>query len=159
MAFPGLDRYYVPALPFLLVGIAALVPASGHPFSRAGIALALTTLALLALLSVGWTHDYLAWNRARWSAINELLASGKATPRDVNGGFEFWGWYVYNPGQKYVPGEDLRDYSGRYLITFSPKPGWKSFKEYNFSHWLPPGSGSIRLLEKEAPTAGEMPGK
>jgi len=35
-------------------------------------------LLLMAVYSICGTHDYLNWNRARWSALAILIASGKA---------------------------------------------------------------------------------
>jgi 4-amino-4-deoxy-L-arabinose transferase-like glycosyltransferase len=145
----GWDRYYIPALPFLLVGLAGLTTASWHPQARARVALAALLLASLYLYAVLGTRDYLAWNRVRWTALNDLLAGGKVTAADVDGGFEFNGWYLYDPAYQEKPGKSWywvdRD---TYLLTFAEMPGMVTVKEYPYSHWLPPYTGKIVVLKQ-----------
>lgn len=145
----GWDRYYIPALPFLLVGIAAVAAASWHAQTRARVALAALLLASLCLYAVLGTRDYLAWNRVRWTALNDLLAAGNVTPADVDGGFEFNGWYLYDPAYQEKPGKSWywvdRD---SYLLSFAEMPGWVTFKVYPYSHWLPPYTGKIVVLKQ-----------
>ena len=101
----GWDRYYIPALPFLLVGVAGVAAASWQPRTRTRVALAGLLLASLSFYAVLGTRDYLAWNRARWTALNDLLADGKVTAADVDGGFEFNGLYLYDAAYKEKPGK------------------------------------------------------
>jgi hypothetical protein len=149
MVTGGWDRYYVPALVFLLAGIAALTSRSWPGQTRARLALAALLLAGLAAFAVFGTKDYLARNRARWMALNDLLASGQVTPADVDGGFEFNGWYLYDPGYKEDPAKSWywvqRD---TYLLAFGETPGWRTLKEYSYPHWLPPYAGRILVLKK-----------
>ena len=84
----------MPALPLLMVGMAALatpkvapepiaaVPATPS-FSRACKVMSVCLLASTVLFAISATHDYFNWNRARWAALNELMAGGKATPEDA----------------------------------------------------------------------------
>jgi hypothetical protein len=145
----GWDRYYIPALPFLLVGLAGLTAASWHPQTRARVALAALLLASLYLYAVLGTRDYLAWNRVRWTALNDLLAGRKVTAADVDGGFEFNGWYLYDPAYQEKPGKSWywvdRD---SYLVAFAEMPGMVTVKEYPYSHWLPPYTGKIVVLKQ-----------
>ena len=145
----GWDRYYIPALPFLLVGLASMVAASWQPRTRARVALAALLLASLSLYAVVGTRDYLAWNRVRWIALNDLLAGGKVTAADVDGGFEFNGWYLYDPAYKEQPGKSWywvdRD---SYLLAFRRMPGWVAVREYPYAHWLPPYTGKIVVLKQ-----------
>lgn len=145
----GWDRYYIPALPFLLVGTAGVAAASWQPRTRARVALAALLLASLSLYAVVGTRDYLAWNRVRWIALNDLLAGGKVTAADVDGGFEFNGWYLYDPAYKEQPGKSWywvdRD---SYLLAFAGMPGWVAVREYPYAHWLPPYTGKIVVLKQ-----------
>jgi 4-amino-4-deoxy-L-arabinose transferase-like glycosyltransferase len=145
----GWDRYYIPALPFLLVGIAGVAAASWQPRTPARVALAALLLASLSLYAVLGTRDYLAWNRVRWTALNDLLAGGKVTAADVDGGFEFNGWYLYDPAYKEKPGKSWywveRD---SYLLAFAEMPGWVVVKEYPYAHWLLPYTGKIVVLKQ-----------
>jgi hypothetical protein len=106
-------------------------------------------LASLSLYAVLGTRDYLAWNRVRWTALNDLLAGGKVTAADVDGGFEFNGWYLYDAAYKEMPGKSWywvdRD---SYLLAFAEMPGRVTFKEYPYIHWLPPYTGKIVVLKQ-----------
>ena len=57
---------------------------------------ALVLLAIYALFSVAATHDYLAWNRIRWNALQELIREAKIPFDRIQGGFEFYGWYRFD---------------------------------------------------------------
>jgi len=150
MVTGGFDRYYVPALPFLLIGIAALASLPGLVPSRAAATLSVLGIGFLAIFAVCGTRDYFTWNRTRWAALNDLIASGKATPKDVDGGFEFNGWYLYDPAYKEQPGKSWWWVCGdSYVVTWGAKPGWKTIKEYHFARWLPPGTGTLVLLKRE----------
>jgi len=109
-------------------------------------------IASFAFFSVCTTRDYLAWNRTRWKALRELMASGNISPSDVDGGFEFNGWYLYDPAYEEKAGKSWwwvqKD---SFLITFGERPGYKMIKEYKFSRWLPPGTGHILVLKKLTP--------
>ena len=148
----GWDRYYIPALPFLLAGIAAVSAGSWRGRSQARLALALLLLGSLSLYAVFGTRDYLAWNRVRWTALNDLLAGGKVTAADVDGGFEFNGWYLYDAAYKEKPGKSWWWVANdSYLLAFGEIPGWSAIKEYRYAHWLPPYTGKIFVLKKESP--------
>ncbi|MFT5357371.1 MAG: hypothetical protein ACI9KE_004606 [Polyangiales bacterium] len=83
------DRYLLLQLPLLLAFLASrtsdesadsYVPLPIH-------VVAVTALGLLFLYSVGVTHDYFAWQRARWELVAQLEDEG--VPRtDIDGGFE-----------------------------------------------------------------------
>jgi hypothetical protein len=113
------------------------------------VALAALLLASLYLYAVLGTRDYLAWNRVRWTALNDLLAGRKVTAADVDGGFEFNGWYLYDPAYQEKPGKSWywvdRD---SYLVAFAEMPGMVTVKEYPYSHWLPPYTGKIVVLKQ-----------
>ncbi len=145
----GLDRYYIPALPLLMVGIAGLRPPVMERLPRLHVAVSLITLVLLMLFAVSGTRDYLAWNRGRWVLLNDLLGTGKATPEEVDGGFEFNGLYLFDADYKPSSGKSWWWVRGdKYLVAFVEKGGWKTVKKYEFSRWLPPSSDEILLLEK-----------
>jgi len=51
-------------------------------------------IAALAWFGVAGTHDYLAWNRARWEGLDFLMQERAVAPDRIDGGFEFNGWYT-----------------------------------------------------------------
>jgi hypothetical protein len=149
----GIDRYWLPALPFLLAGVAA-VSSARIPAPKRWL-LPTLLLMVLALFAVLGTRDYLAWNRVRWTALNELLATKEVTPEDVDGGFEFNGLYLYDPAYKEAPDKSWwwvhRD---SYLLAFAEMPGWVVFKEYDYRRWLPPCTGRLLVLKKKSGPQG-----
>ena len=54
------------------------------------------------ILTIGATHDYLSWNRVRWQALHNLMQEPQISPNDIDGGFEFNGWYLYDYKYKKV---------------------------------------------------------
>jgi 4-amino-4-deoxy-L-arabinose transferase-like glycosyltransferase len=149
---PLFDRYLIPVLPFLAAGIAGIASTSACSprLNAKGIRFAAAILlAVLAWFSVCGTRDYLAWNRLRWQALDQLLKSKRATPKDIDGGFEFNALYLYDPKYRQTPDKSWwwvsRD---TYMIAFGPLPGYRLAGEYTYQHWMPPYAGKVVVLEK-----------
>ena len=107
-------------------------------------------ILLMALYSIFGTHDYLSWNRARWRALSDLMASGKAKPEDIDGGFEFNGWYLYDPDFKPPKGKNFWwVHSDEFVVAFGELPGYRIAKEYHYSNWLPPTHRKVLMLRRE----------
>ena len=87
-------------------------------------------LALEAVFAVVTTRDYLAWNRTRWIATTELLASG--IPRtSIDGGYEFNGWLGYDSNSKAKPGKSpWWVVDDDYMIASGPVPGFSVLRTY-----------------------------
>jgi hypothetical protein len=156
----GWDRYFVPAVPFLLLAaLSSTTPNFAIADRRQSLepcptfrykSLSVLLIMLMAVYSICGTHDYLNWNRTRWRALDDLMANGKTKPEDVDGGFEFNGWYLYDPDFKPPKGKNFwwvhRD---DYVVAFGELPGYKIGKEYHYLNWLPPAHRKILLLRKE----------
>ena len=80
-----LDRHLLPLLPLLLAGVA-----TSHRARRPG-PISIVLAACLAWYSVAGTHDYLAWNRARWHLLEQLEDQGITAER-IDGGVEYNAW-------------------------------------------------------------------
>jgi hypothetical protein len=152
MAF---DRYVLFLVP-LGIAIILLLVSDGGP-DKAGSAimpLAVASLVLYGAFSIAGTHDYLSWNRARWQALNNLTTEQRVSADDIDGGFEFNGWYLYDSNYLetdekswwWVAGDD-------FLVTFGPVPGFTELRRYPFRRWLPPGEGNILVLRRTTPSA------
>lgn len=111
------------------------------------------TILIICGFTVGATHDYLSWNRIRWQALEDLMQQEQISPNQIDGGFEFNGWYLYSP--------DYPDYKKRkakvpwwwvekddYVIAFSPLQGYDIVKQYPLKNWLPFKFERILVLEK-----------
>ena len=143
------DRYLV----FFPVLLTALLfkqfPLRDIKWSSLGTAAALfVTLALLCF-SWGGTHDYLSWNRARWKALDHLTADRGIPPTRIDGGFEFNGWFLYDPD--YVETQDKSYWwieDDEYAVTFGPMVGYEEIKRFPFRRWIPYGISHIHILRR-----------
>lgn len=137
------DRYLVVVLPLVAAGAPALVPLRPPPRRVwAGSALA---LGLLAAFAVAGTHDYLAWNRARWSLLESAPPEVESR---IDGGFEFNGLTRYDPAEARRPGESWWSRGGDDVIAFGVLPGYRVVAEAPYRRWLPPGRARVVWLRR-----------
>ncbi len=143
------DRYLIFTLPLLVVCIASFIhdfPAL-RPRSVRTVVLALS--AAFVFFSVAGTRDYLEWNRLRWRAITDLTTSRQVRPDEINGGFEFGGYYFfYSPQQPQGEKGFWWIKGDTYQISFGPVPGYSIIKDYDYINWLPPHRSRICVLKK-----------
>jgi len=133
------DRYLLPLYPLTLILISLFVPSNSDfdLIGRSGKALTVILIGLFAYFSVASAHDYLAWNRARWDALNHLTSVQKISPKLIDGGYEFNGWlladknYQPRPNKSYWWVDD-----DEYLIASGPLPGYQEIARYPFKRWL-----------------------
>lgn len=147
--YASFDRYFIFALVPLMMVLAhgRSNPPGKEDWPAFGAAI-LLTLAFGAF-SVGATHDYLAWNRARWNAGRDLLRQGVSS-KHINGGFEFNGWYGYNPSRPLESLESLWTHGDEYLISFGPVNGYSEVRRYPYRRWMPWGQGRVVVLRRHA---------
>jgi 4-amino-4-deoxy-L-arabinose transferase-like glycosyltransferase len=143
------DRYLIFAVPLLAVCIASSIDDFSAFRLRSVNTLALALSVGLGFFAIAGTRDYLEWNRMRWRAITELTASRQARLNEIDGGFEFGGYYFYDP--HYQPDGHKSwwwVHDDTYRISFDPVPGFSIVKEYDYVNWLPPRRGRICVLKK-----------
>jgi 4-amino-4-deoxy-L-arabinose transferase-like glycosyltransferase len=139
------DRYVIL---LLLPAIAVVARAAPPPHRRgvAAMAAAIVLVGLYGLFSVTQTHDYLAWNRARWHALEDLTHQG-VPPAKIDGGFEFNAWYGYDPdAPPATAGGTWRTYGDEYVVTLGPLPSYVEVRRYPFQRWLPFRRDAIAVL-------------
>ncbi|MBK7936141.1 MAG: glycosyltransferase family 39 protein [Lewinellaceae bacterium] len=138
-----IDRYLFPLMPFLLLFLGA-----GYGRFTWGGWLG---LGLLAAFSISATHDYLAWNRARWAAMGRLDNQG-ITPSKIDGGFEYNGWHTTGPASQKSPG--LKSWwfvqDDEWVVSFGPVYGYDPAFSVPFGRWLPPGRDSILASRRKS---------
>jgi len=135
VASPGsfLDRYYVaaaPTLALLAVGMLAFRP------KRLQLHVGVVVVSILFTVSVIALQDYMAWNHARWQAIDLLREKYGAHDFEINAGYEFNGMYTSD--------EFLRR-SREEKEELSPKPLWVIGEKFAVS----PASGRDKLPQYE----------
>lgn len=109
-----------------------------------------TTAAVAALVAIGVfsalaTQEYLRWNRSRWQAVNELLASG-VQPEQIDAGQEVI---------KFLRPHRVADrrfrVTGEYAVAFRPLPGYHVVRRYPFRSFLGFRRGEIVSMRRAGP--------
>ena len=152
MTYGFLDRYMLLCIPFALTLVSARSsPDTLTAWDRLLRVSAWLLVAGSAAFSVMATHDYLAWNRARWGALTALERTG-ASPAAIDGGYEFNGWRGYEPGYRDQPGKSWWWVNGDdYLIASGPVAGYREIASIPFERWLLRVHSRIVVLQKAAP--------
>ncbi len=133
------DRYLIFVLVFLIYILSAYIPLIDNTqfLKFYSYRIVLFFLPIL-LFSIAATHDYLAWNKARWHALNYLVYEQKISPKEIDGGFEFNAWYLFD-FSKYHPEINKKWWwveKDNYLVTMSLVKGTSLIKKYNYYKWL-----------------------
>lgn len=136
------DRYFLTLFFFLLL----LFSFGKWQFSFSPISW--LAVVLIALCSITATHDYLSWNRARWSALDSLTTELNISPAQIDGGFEFNGWHRPGPLEYGKAKSWWWVAQDEYCVTFGPLDGYQCVKKIPFCRWLPPVSDSLCILKK-----------
>ena len=157
---PTMDRYFEVLFP----GALALLVIRGTEWNFQLPRM----LAVLfsGLIAVALMHDWLAWNAARWELGRQAVANKLIAPTDIEGGFEWDGWFtsadpqrpLANPERTQPANETAglnlllsRYYfpavNGRYALSFSKLPESEIIGARSYQLWLPPHRKDLLLLE------------
>ena len=138
------DRYLFPAAVLMLIGPLRIRPIKPPVLLKTLTGLTLAHLALLGFLSLAGSHDYMAWNRARWRALDHLTQEMGIPWQEIDGGFEFNGWHGYDlhhePRPRKKLGGGVED--DQYMVAFGPVPGFRAIREYPYPRWLQGWAGT-----------------
>ncbi len=129
------DRYLLFLLPFAILFIAPILDRLKNK-SRAFI-LPFILIAATGYYSAAGTHEYLSWNRARWIASNYLTDYLNINPKDIDGGFEFNGWYQTSTRNHDNGKSWWFVYDDVYSVSFGPIEGYSTIK--TFPYYVLPG--------------------
>lgn len=147
------DRYLIPSIAFLATAVAIACgnfAASWSLIANAIRSFVLVFLVGFGVIAVSGTRDYLIANRVRWEALTDLMASG-IRPEDIDGGFEFFGQYLYE--KQYDPGRPQQNQGTArnvpYVVAFGSMPSYSVLRTYSYRNWLPPHVQMIVVLHKE----------
>jgi len=110
---------------------------------------AILALVLMVIFSIASTHDYLAWNRTRWQAIDNLIKNENILNTQIDGGFEFGGWYNFHEIEIETDAEKswwwVKD--AKYILTFNELSGYDIHAKYIYDSWLQ-GEQAIFVLKE-----------
>jgi hypothetical protein len=148
------DRYLLLLLPLSIVMVLnSLDNVNSFKLSFKKWFLTGLTILFISVLTVAVTHDYLSWNRVRWQALENLMQQ-QITPDRIDGGFEFNGWYLYDPDYPVYQKRKNNEVwwwseKNDYIIAFSPIKGYTAIEQYSLQNWLPFPSDRILVLQKK----------
>jgi len=143
------DRYLVPLVPFLLY-----INTGGEPPQKnVGATIrnysAAVLIVFFAAFAVLGTRDYLTWNRVRWEALAELQQTSRVSAHDIDGGFDYNGWFFLDPIYRDTVPRIFWNENARHVIAFSQIRGFKIVKDYEYFNWMPATVRKLVLLERE----------
>jgi hypothetical protein len=130
----------------------------------------------MAVFSVITTHDWFAWDSARWK-LGERALGMAIKASDIEGGFEWDAWHSPPRGMvRIVQGQetvarahglalpfDVQAFpylTGRYALSLSPDPRAQTLAGEPYRLWLKPGERYVYLLVwdvKTTPTSRPPP--
>jgi hypothetical protein len=151
-----IDRYVLFVLPFVLVWMYSVFFADAVRPGRLAWVATLVLLGCYGVMSAVATHDYFAWNRARWEAIAFATRQLGANPRTLDGGFEYNGFFNFE--RMRVSGSRTGKSpwwveDDRYQVAFSGRTGYRVVKTFPVDAWLSRTPTTVLLL-KRAEAAG-----
>lgn len=144
------DRYLLFVLPFLIALWARTWPISDRNTVYLPRIISLVWICLVIGIGAAATHDYFAWNRARWDAIRYAESIG-VTVDKLDGGFEYNGFYGFETrGRDVIAGKSwwwIKD--DKYIVAFSLVPGYEVVATFAVRAWLPRTPTHIKLLRQQ----------
>lgn len=145
------DRYVIPLLVFFLI---LLIP-QNIKLTRPKILFGVIGISIFAIFNLCATKDYLSWNRARWEAVDFLVEHNKIPVNEIDGGFEFNGWYDTGEINKIIKGDKSWwfVYDDKYAISFGEIKDYKKIKAFKFNQMLSSKNDSIYILKRKKPNA------
>lgn len=140
------DRYVLPCIASFFIAILPIMPIK----QRFVHCISFLFVSLYIFFSIGATHDYLSWNKARWEAIDYLTTEMKIKPTKIDGGFEFNSWYNTSGFSPAVKGRKSwwRVAEDDYVVSFGNIDGFEVVKKIACKNLLKLGADSIYILEK-----------
>ncbi len=146
------DRYF---MPLTLVLLLLLVPRHRVGYFRKGMAI--TALLLMGLFALAATHDHLQWNQARWNALNELMEQRGIPPENIDGGFEFNGWFQSGPRNPYIKGSKSWWFvvDDEYAVSFDTFGCHQIMEAHPYHSLLKPYGDTLYTLKRSALTRGD----
>lgn len=146
------DRYLLPAAAPLVV----LCARGLRQTTFRALPVVIGALCLIvALPGLAAVQDYLAWNRARWQALDYLRVQLKVPPQLIDGGYEFnsvftrdeatklWGdrYGMWGPNGFWV----LDDV---FAVSFNWRPGYRTIATAPYFSWLGMKERSLMVLDR-----------
>jgi hypothetical protein len=154
------DRYLLFIVPVLAIWLILSTSTPGPGLEREAdgpprpltAAIAIAVIIGFGAFSVAATHDFLAWNRARWAATDHLMHEEHIQPQRIDGGYEFNGHFLYDRKYTATLGKSWWwVVDDEYVIATADLPGYQRIGDYPYGRWLPPYGMSVVVLHRVEP--------
>ena len=132
------DRYIIVLLPLILMFVAETL--TGVTLKRRETYFSFAFILMLGTFSLCAVHDYLSWNRVRWSVLNDKL-HGEYIPEQIDGGIEYTAWNLYDENIEHW----WETLDPQVKLVFEPEQSENVLSSYSYSRWLP-GEGVIHVV-------------
>jgi 4-amino-4-deoxy-L-arabinose transferase-like glycosyltransferase len=141
-----IDRYVVPCIPLIWIIICT------QEVGRIKIPVLVFTgfyiLAIGAFTTLS-THDWLEWNRARWSGVTYLTQDCKIPADKIDAGYEDNGWLLGGEFSKHTDKTWWFVDDNEYILALRKVPGYQTIKEFNYTNYFPYEQRSLLVLQKQ----------
>ncbi len=136
------DRYSLDSAWPLVIALPLMLPWQ----SRAVRGISIAGLAIVAIFATFAVQEYFSWNRARWTAINDLRARGVAIP-SINAGAEPFYLYELSHGDQRMRRIHQFGVGERpYTVAFEPLRGKRVIARYPYGGWLGLHRGTVYVV-------------
>jgi hypothetical protein len=137
------DRYSLDSAWSIGIALALIAPWQ----IRASRALAIVTLAVVAVFSTLSVQEYFAWDRTRWAAYDLLRGRGIAVT-DIDGGSEPTNWYeISKMNRDQARKATMYHPARKYMLTFGAMPGYRPITQLPFEGWFGLHRGAVYVME------------
>lgn len=138
------DRYML----ILFIPASILLAAALYKFPVFKLNFSYLCIGVFFIFGILASKTYFAWNNARWNALTDLIDNKAVSPKEIDGGFEFNGWYQtakvnQHPEKSWWFVED-----DKYVVCFSPIAGYKIIREFSYVDYLTLSKKTIFVLER-----------
>jgi hypothetical protein len=118
-------------------------------FSRSVYILSFLLLSGFMTYGVLATHDYFAWNKAKWKMLDVLTKEEKQSPKEIDGGYEFNGIYNYDVNYKATSEKSWWwVHDNKFIVTMGMLPGYEKYLEAPYQSWLFNEKKSVYVLKR-----------
>ncbi len=144
------DRYWMLLYPFLFVWVGSLCGGKTAPTWTWAVSLLLLTG--MFTMSFVMTHDFLAWNSARWEQVERWQEAG-LRPEQFDAGNGINGWF--RSAEDYAthprPGDETIYWRGlaTEALSIGPRDGWTVQRELQWHSWAVGKECHILLIRRE----------
>src|SRR6185312_6571387 len=100
--------------------------------------LSYSIIFLIGVTTIIGTHDYMEWNRCKWEALNYLTKECNISPRKIDGGYEFNGWYNIRSFDGKATRSCIYVDDDEYIVTHNTGfGGYKIIKQFTYRNYFP----------------------